>query len=188
MILKLKSMAIAASLGMGAFVATTSAQASTLFFDLVDPSENFVMSWYQSSNPTPTGYFSAVGNGAGYTEVPITGFSSAITSNTYDEMIFLSFWNNGGPGFETPDMAYKFYGGQFYGPMGGEADPSFSADGDNGGWLVGTAATGGYVLTITAATATPLPAALPLFATGVGGLGLLGWRRKRKNAAASAAA
>jgi hypothetical protein len=31
---------------------------------------------------------------------------------------------------------------------------------------------------------TPLPAALPLFATGLGALGLLGWRRKRKNAAA----
>jgi hypothetical protein len=31
-----------------------------------------------------------------------------------------------------------------------------------------------------AAAATPLPAALPLFATGLGGLGLLGWRRKRK--------
>jgi hypothetical protein len=29
-------------------------------------------------------------------------------------------------------------------------------------------------------TATPLPATLPLFATGLGGLGLLGWRRKRK--------
>jgi hypothetical protein len=29
-------------------------------------------------------------------------------------------------------------------------------------------------------TATPLPAALPLFATGLGGFGLLGWRRKRK--------
>ncbi len=29
-------------------------------------------------------------------------------------------------------------------------------------------------------SATPLPAALPLFATGLGGLGLLGWRRKRK--------
>jgi hypothetical protein len=27
---------------------------------------------------------------------------------------------------------------------------------------------------------TPLPATLPLFATGIGGLGLLGWRRKRK--------
>ena len=30
---------------------------------------------------------------------------------------------------------------------------------------------------------TPLPAALPLFATGLGALGLLGWRRKRKAAA-----
>ena len=34
---------------------------------------------------------------------------------------------------------------------------------------------------------TPLPAALPLFATGLGALGLLGWRRKRKAAAALAA-
>ncbi len=31
---------------------------------------------------------------------------------------------------------------------------------------------------------TPLPAAFPLFATALGGLGLLGWRRKRKAAAA----
>jgi hypothetical protein len=30
------------------------------------------------------------------------------------------------------------------------------------------------------AQATPLPAALPLFASGLGALGLLGWRRKRK--------
>jgi hypothetical protein len=35
---------------------------------------------------------------------------------------------------------------------------------------------------------TPIPAALPLFATGLGGLGLLGWRRKRKAAPACAAA
>jgi hypothetical protein len=35
------------------------------------------------------------------------------------------------------------------------------------------------VFDVTTAT-TPLPAALPLFATGIGGLGLLGWRRKRK--------
>jgi hypothetical protein len=33
-------------------------------------------------------------------------------------------------------------------------------------------------------TATPLPGALPLFANGLGALGLLGWRRKRKNVAA----
>jgi hypothetical protein len=29
-------------------------------------------------------------------------------------------------------------------------------------------------------TTTPRPTALPLFVTGLGGLGLLGWRRKRK--------
>jgi len=32
---------------------------------------------------------------------------------------------------------------------------------------------------------TPLPAALPLFATGLGALGLFGWRRKRKAQAAA---
>jgi uncharacterized protein (TIGR03118 family) len=36
--------------------------------------------------------------------------------------------------------------------------------------------------------ATPIPAALPLFATGLGALGLLARRRKRKAAATSAAA
>jgi hypothetical protein len=41
---------------------------------------------------------------------------------------------------------------------------------------------------IGTASATPLPATLPLFATGVGAMGLLGWRRKRKNAAAPVAA
>ena len=39
--------------------------------------------------------------------------------------------------------------------------------------------------TLTYATATtPLPAAFPLFATGLGALSLLGWRRKRKALAA----
>ena len=33
---------------------------------------------------------------------------------------------------------------------------------------------------------TPLPGAFPLFATGVGALGLLGWRRKRRVAALAA--
>ena len=34
--------------------------------------------------------------------------------------------------------------------------------------------------TLDISPTTPIPAALPLFATGLGGLGLLGWRRKRK--------
>jgi len=38
---------------------------------------------------------------------------------------------------------------------------------------------------ITIRSATPLPATLPLFATGLGALGLLGWRRRRKVRAAA---
>ena len=43
------------------------------------------------------------------------------------------------------------------------------------------------VVTETSVAPTPLPAALPLFATGLGAMGLVGWRRKRKNTAAIAA-
>ena len=41
-----------------------------------------------------------------------------------------------------------------------------------------------YSLVASAVAETPLPAALPLFASGLGALGLLGWRRKRKAQAA----
>jgi hypothetical protein len=44
----------------------------------------------------------------------------------------------------------------------------------------------GHLTAETAPPSTPLPAALPLFASGLGALGLLGWRRKRKNAAIAA--
>jgi hypothetical protein len=57
--------------------------------------------------------------------------------------------------------------------------------------LVSPAVAGeGFIVdTFTASpeTVTPLPAALPLFATGLGAFGLLGWRRKRKNVVAIAA-
>ena len=42
--------------------------------------------------------------------------------------------------------------------------------------------------TFTPVSATPLPAALPLFVSGLGAIGLLGWRRNRKNAASLPAA
>jgi len=39
---------------------------------------------------------------------------------------------------------------------------------------------------VTNVSLTPVPAALPLFAGGLGAMGLLGWRRKRKDAVAAA--
>ena len=60
------------------------------------------------------------------------------------------------------------------------------------GKLLGGNATvnGGLIAQFNAVTAnaTPLPGALPLFATVLGGMGLFGWRKKRKDAAAMAAA
>jgi hypothetical protein len=44
---------------------------------------------------------------------------------------------------------------------------------------------GGADLTFTPVT-TPIPAALPLFASGLGALGLFSWRRKRKAQTGSA--
>jgi hypothetical protein len=52
---------------------------------------------------------------------------------------------------------------------------------------VGNAALADFAPDNSDSTVTPLPAALPLFASGSGLLGFLGWRRRRKNAAPTAA-
>ncbi len=58
--------------------------------------------------------------------------------------------------------------------------PSSNLDGACGAYCTGLS--GNFV----EVTATPLPAGLPLFATGLGALGLFGWRRKRKTQAIAA--
>ena len=45
---------------------------------------------------------------------------------------------------------------------------------------------GTWLFVTTTVSTTPIPAALPLFASGLGAMGLLGWRRKRKVAAVAA--
>jgi hypothetical protein len=70
-----------------------------------------------------------------------------------------------GISFDTASAGYNvFFSGFVYEVFASTGGPSFDLD----------------VLTVTQEVATPLPAALPLFATGIGGLGLLGWRRKWK--------
>jgi len=68
-------------------------------------------------------------------------------------------------------------------------DPSLGLDPNNATDFVTQltfTADGTFTGTMTPIEATPLPAALPLFATGLGAMGLLGWRRKRKVAAIAA--
>jgi hypothetical protein len=57
---------------------------------------------------------------------------------------------------------------------GSNSDPTFKT---------GAFGVPGASITITDTSATPLPAALPLLASGLGALGLLGWRKKRRTAA-----
>lgn len=63
--------------------------------------------------------------------------------------------------------------------IGGSGGPSYECEGYSCNRYDIRYVDGGYAF-----DPTPIPAALPLFATGLGGLGLLGWRRKRKAFAA----
>jgi hypothetical protein len=60
-----------------------------------------------------------------------------------------------------------------------DTDATLAAEANFGGIV-------GYFVEYESPTPTPLPAALPLFATGLGAMGLFGWWRKRKVAAIAA--
>ena len=70
----------------------------------------------------------------------------------------------------------------------GFIDPSQSYDKIVFGTAVGGEEVGydNFTIGVPNAGTTPLPPALPLFASGLGALGLLGWRRKKKAAALTA--
>ena len=98
----------------------------------------------------------------------------------YDDVLFTNgqpAFDNNGPlfSFQTSggtDIVANLYsvGTQFY----------LSVDNPSGLWNPGDPGT-------LQVSATPVPAALPLFATGLGVMGLLFWRSKRKAAAPMAA-
>lgn len=122
------------------------------------------------------------------------GFLSQTFADVAGEPLVISGWLNA-VGDDPSEFTVSFNGT----PLVDLLDPNTSGVWQQGSFNV--TATGSDTLTIgfqddpawiafdnlSVTSATPLPAALPLFASGLGALGLLGWRRKRKKAQAIAA-
>jgi hypothetical protein len=116
-----------------------------------------------------------IGTAGVATQTPtFVDFPLGVTSGTYNHVFDLTLaasWNapfitaNGGtPGGAEAALALGLAAGEAYLNI----HTTFAPGGEIRGFLA----------------PTPLPTALPLFATGLGALGLLGWRRKRKQVAA----
>jgi hypothetical protein len=127
-------------------------------------------------------------------EIPVTAtFSVGSSSGTFTDAIVVFAQANDNAGFEdlavadildTHNVAFGTYNlSTSIGPLTGDfglINPGFSFPTTAGALIINSLVTNPTFTAAAGATATPLPAALPLFATGIGGLGLLGWRRKRK--------
>ena len=97
------------------------------------------------------------GNGAGFACFSSGASPLALSNN----MIFNIAFSGGPTNFSLPSLKVDFWTNAFQ-----------------------TKSTGDLLSKSIGTSATPLPAALPLYATGLGALALLRWRRKRKAAAA----
>ena len=123
---------------------------------------------------------------------------TASAGSTYNQFVSWSFFSNTGGTVGTSLFANSAIPGDITtafslsGPnIGSGSFSSFSSPGGECGTPEGWRCQDGNLQiesVVVTSFETPLPAALPLFATGLGALGLLGWRRKRKVSATAIAA
>lgn len=122
--------------------------------------------------------FDSVGSSA----LPLSNFSNALTNPVDNPNGFIDIYGFHHSGFLLTnffsDTSVNWtignpgdFSSVFQAIGGGAADYDFFLFPGNGNQWAADA---------QSSLATPLPAALPLFATGLGALGLLGWRRKKK--------
>jgi len=135
---------------------------------------NFSLNYPTAGNYTPSFSYTA-----DYSE------QYAVYQQTGTQYISQGYWHtySYSCGFLSTCYGENWVDTSYYAPVYGYVDyTAYSSNSDSGnGSLLVTGA-------ISDIAATPLPATLPLFVSGLGGLGLLGWRRKRKNSAALAPA
>jgi hypothetical protein len=136
-----------------------------------------------------TGSFSSNG---GLAHTTITGPAPAGAYEFNDNLVF---YNTGSGAADLDGVGFAlgtYLGSPLYGDFVCQFTTAFTCqlnyESGFGGTVhnTGTIGTPGDEFILSAVT--PLPAALPLFATGLGAMGLFGWRRKRKNTAVLAAA
>jgi hypothetical protein len=151
--------------------------------------------WGWQHNPV-VGYTTATLNVSAYDVDFSSGERDAIYigSNTGPGAFFLGYLTgtNNAFSFTSFDVSSPAYAAMLAAGLevwiaintGSQLDPT-----GTDGWLVSLSKS---VLTTDGASpgdpnpgTTPVPAALPLFATGLGAMGLLGWRRKKKAATAA---
>ena len=162
------------ALALGIIVSAPSAKASTYTFTLTG-ADNFT--FQLPSNPTPDGFVSGdhffIANppdlGTNYITFYALGAGGGMSAG--DGQVDLgssTIFDLGGPQLYTGDESSPVFVLGTYTLTGTGNESTENVD----------------TLTISA---TPLPAALPLFASGAAGLGLLGWKRRRKKATTIAA-
>jgi hypothetical protein len=137
-----------------------------------------------------TGSFSSNG---GITKSTITAPAPASAYEFNDNLIF---YNTGSGAADLDGVGFSlgtYLGSPLYGDFVCQFISTFTCqlnyETGSGGTIHNTGsihAVGDEFILSNPVNATPLPAALPLLATGLGVMGMLGWRGKRKNATCAA--
>jgi hypothetical protein len=180
-VIGLKKLIGVAALAVVAMIGGAAAEASTLSFNLQSADYNY--SWIMDADPTVSSLVDGFQTNIKDYVGQAIGSSAALPSG--GEIYFYSTAWGGALGFQDSLglSLFDFSGGDtIYDDN--ELAPHFSP----GIFAItfNNHPAGPYIGTLTVATvaATPIPAALPLFASALGGMGFIGWRR-RKNAAAA---
>jgi hypothetical protein len=172
-------LSVCGAIALAACLPVTAAKSAT-----VTQSFNFSASSFPSGSPINgwTGSFTITWNPTGGFQSGVLGAFSSNLPAGYGT--FTGFYAGSGSGVVLGDNCTTSDCEVI--PNNDQAKLEFLPAGVSGGLefvfaTVSSTSTDGDFTSFTGTvTQTPLPAALPLFATGLGGLGLLGWRRKRK--------